>query len=215
MRCRRTPLARVVGVTQTAPVLIIPGSPALVAELAPAHAASRRLATAAREASVASAARPVDVVCDLADDAYTSRTGSLAAWGAPQVTVSGGNYGGELVARYVLGSREYRPARAEIGALDPRALTVVVVDGPAGLTQRAPLALVEDAPATHEALEAFLATGKYPLGEVDEAALASAGVIRTRLWRELSLLNASRTRLIDADDSLGVGRYVAEWEVRV
>lgn len=186
-------------VTRTASILIVPGSPALVAELGRGDDASRELERAARGAA-AGDTRAVDIVCDMGPDTYTACTGTFAAWGAPQVDVGGGNHLGELVARYLLGLREYRPARAHVAPLDPAALTVVVVDGPAGLTARAPLAFVPGDPAAHEALRGFVATGR---GCVD----------KHMLWQELSLLSVTRARLIAADDTLGVGRYVGAWEV--
>lgn len=141
----------------SATLLIVPGSPALVSALSPAHAPSARIADAVRDAAAAPdvAEKPVDIVCPLDEDEYTAHAGSFAAWGAPQVTVGGGSHLGELIVRHLLGERDYRPARAAIGQLDPDALTVVVADGPAGLTPRAPLALLDDAPATHEGLQAL------------------------------------------------------------
>lgn len=186
-------------VTRTASILIVPGSPALVAELGRGDEASRKLERSARGAT-AGDTRPVDIVCDMGPDTYTARTGTFAAWGAPQVDVGGGNHLGELIVRYLLGPREYRPARAHVAPLDPVALTVVVADGPAGLTARAPLALVPGAPAAHEALRGFVATGR---GCVD----------KQMLWEELSLLDVTQAHLIASDDTLGVGRYVGAWEV--
>lgn len=191
----------------SATLLIVPGSPALVPALSPAHAPSTRIADAVRDAAAAPdiAEKPVDIVCPLDEDEYTARTGSFAAWGAPQVTAGGGNHLGELIVRHLLGARDYRrPARAEIGQLDPDALTVVVADGPAGLTPRAPLALLDDAPATHEGLQAFVAgSGELPG--------LHGGVVKPALWHELARLAPRERVLLDADDSLGVGRYVGVW----
>lgn len=186
-------------VTRTASILIVPGSPALIAELGRGDEASRELERAARGAT-AGDTRPVDIVCRMGPDTYTAHTGTFAAWGAPQVDVGGGNHLGELIVRYLLGPRKYRPARAHVAPLDPAALTVVVADGPAGLTARAPLALVPGAPAVHEALRGFVATGR---GCVD----------KQMLWEELALLDVTRARLLASDDTLGVGRYVGAWEV--
>ncbi|QYH19611.1 hypothetical protein JKI95_11515 [Corynebacterium aquatimens] len=198
-----------------APVLLIPGSPALVAELSPAHAPSRRIAEAVRHAAELArnmyGASPVDIVCPCGERDYASRTGTFAAWGAPQVDVGGGNYLGELLTRYLLGERTYRPARETLAPLDPGALTVVVVDGPAGLTPRAPLAFIESAPGIHEALKHFIETGRDLPGA---AALAQAGVDKHEPWEALAALNPVRAELVDADDTLGVGRYVGLWEVR-
>lgn len=193
-----------------APVLIIPGSPALVTALAPADAASKRLAGAVRETSARFSGLPVDVVCPLSDDEYTARTGTFTAWGAPHVQVGAGNYLGELLARYLLGEREYRPARETIGALDPDVLTVIVADGPAGLTPRAPLAFIDSAPEIHAALQRFIAGGT---GLAEAETLKEAGVVKPEPWTMLAELSPANAELIDADDTLGVGRYVGVWEV--
>ena len=95
--------------------------------------------------------------------------------------------------------------RSRIDEPDPDAITVVVVDGPAGLTPRAPLALVPGALETHEAIVRWLDGG--------EAVLVDTQVLEPELWRELAGLERKDARLIDADDTLGVGRYVAEWSV--
>ena len=195
-------------------LLIIPGSPALVEPLAAADATSRRLAETVRSAALLRRRKPyatVDVVCSMNQSAYTAWTGSLRAWGAPQVTVGDGNYLGELVTRYLLGERNYRGARDHLTPLDPEALTGVVVDGPAGLTPRAPLAMIDTAPAMHEALRQLVATGKSE--GLTHAALAQSGVCEPQRWLELSQLNVAHARLLDDDATLGVGRYVGEWEV--
>jgi len=192
-------------------LLIVPGSPALVSELSLADAPSRRLAAAIRGAA-AGDARPVDIVCDLGEDGYTARTGTFAAWGAPQVDVGGGSHLGELVVRYLLGERDYRPARDRVAPLDPKALTVVVVDGPAGLTPRAPLAFIDEAPAVHEALSEFIASGSAPEPGLDADWLGQGGVVKPELWIELAELEPRTATLLDVDATLGVGRYVGVWQ---
>ena len=72
------------------------------------------------------------------------------------------------------------------------------------MTERAPLALVEGAREAHEALERFLDGGEFP-GSLD-------GVVEKQLWLELAALEAEK-RLVDSDDSLGVGAYVAQWSL--
>lgn len=192
-------------------ILIVPGSPALVSELSLADAPSRRLAAAIRGAA-AGDARPVDIVCDLDEGSYTARTGTFAAWGAPQVDVGGGNHLGELVARYLLGDRNYRPARERIAPLDPEALTVVVLDGPAGLTPRAPLAFIDEAPAVHETLTELVASGSAPGPGLDADWLGQGGVVKPELWIELAELEPRTATLLDVDATLGVGRYVGVWQ---
>ncbi|WP_291313754.1 hypothetical protein [Corynebacterium sp. UBA2622] len=191
-------------------ILIMPGAPALVAELAPAHEPSRRLAAAARRAAAGTGIARAEIVCSLDERWRTGVTGSFAAWGAPRVSTGAGNHLPELVARHVLGGGPSAAgSRPHIGRLNSEALTVVVVDGPAGLNARAPLSLVVGAADTHAALQRFLAGA----GEVDVDTLGAVGVVEPYLWGELAALEPVSARLVDSDDSLGVGAYVAVWEV--
>lgn len=184
---------------------IVPGSPALVAELSP-DPASRRLHDAVRRLADTAGGRPIDIVCSLDEHWRTGITGSFQAWGAPNARVRAGHHLGELVARYSLGDPEVREVRSAIGGIDREAVTVVVLDGPAGLTQRAPLALIDGAPQLHERLKRWLGGGGPEV--VDKHS-----VLEPALWEELATVRAERARLIDSDDTLGVGRYVAEWWV--
>lgn len=184
-------------------LLVVPGSPVLVRELAPQDESGRKITDALHEL-VAGDDRPVEIVGSRDERWRTEITGSFCAWGA-DVQVGGGNYLPELVARYVLREREIADSRDRIAPLNPDALTVVVVDGPAGLTARAPLALIDGAPSAHTALEQFLdGAGGLP-GELP-------GVVEKRLWLELAQLEAQKT-LVASDSELGVGRYLAAWEV--
>ena len=182
---------------------IVPGSPALA--LSPDDAASLRLLQATRALAGTADGRAIDIVCSLADQWHTAHTGSFAAWGGPQITVRGGNHLGELVARFALGDPEVREVRGDIGTPDPKAVTVVVLDGPAGLTPRAPLALVDGAPEYHQRLCRWLDGG--------EPEVVDKHLPEPALWHELAALQPHEARLIDHDDTLGVGRYVAEWRV--
>ncbi len=208
MRARPGALVRVVGVNQFN-VCVVPGSPALVAELAPNDVAGQEIVRAIRELT-AHDTREIHIVGSRDARWRTEHTGSFAAWGAPQVTVGGGSFLAELVARYVLGGAESRvtDSRGATAPFDPRALTVVVLDGSAGLTPRAPLALVDGAPEAHEQMAAFL-DGKATLPDN----LAELGVIEPALWEELAGLEAARQQLIAADATRGVGRFVAVWQV--
>ncbi|WJY68243.1 hypothetical protein [Corynebacterium auris] len=191
-------------------LLIMPGAPALVSELAPAHEPGRRLLAAVRETARAAGLERAEIVGSRAARWRTERTGSFAAWGAPQVSVGAGNYLPELVARYALGGEvAVAGSRARIAPLDPAVLTVVVVDGSAGLTPRAPLSLVEGAREWHADTLKFLAGS----GGLDADKAAAAGVVEPELWAELAGLDPVAAQLVDADDSLGVGAYVALWEV--
>ncbi|MBF4546721.1 hypothetical protein IRY31_01305 [Corynebacterium afermentans subsp. lipophilum] len=182
---------------------IVPGSPALA--LSPSDEASQRLVKAVRTLAGTADGRAIDIVCSLDDRWRTAHSGSFAAWGGPEITVRAGNHLGELVARFALGDPEVRQVRGVIGTPDPEAVTVVVLDGPAGLTQRAPLALVDGAQEYHQRLCGWLDGGQPKV--VDKQLLEPA------LWHELAALRPREARLLDHDDTLGVGRYVAEWSV--
>lgn len=204
----RRGLDRVVGVNHFN-VIVVPGSPALVAELAPRDSAGRAMVRAIREL-VARDDRPIHIVGSQDPRWRTELTGSLAAWGTPSVAVDGGNFLAELVARYCLGEAEVRVAvsRAALAPLDPEVLTVVVLDGSAGLTPRAPLALIDGAQQVHEQMADFLdGRGDLP------GNLERYGVIEPELWRQLADLRPSGCELLAQDASIGVGRFVAAWQV--
>lgn len=193
-------------------IVFIPGSPALVEELAAADDASQQLLVASRGViadALAEKPRPIHIVSSRDKRWYTAHEGSFKAWGAGHVNVGQGHYLPELIARYVIdGKAEVTQCRDEIRNLDPEALTVVVLDGTAGLTARAPLALVDGATLAHQWCEQVLRgeEGDMPL-------LADAGVIEPDLWLQIAQLAPKRATLIASDSALGVGRYVATWEV--
>ncbi|WP_245533849.1 hypothetical protein [Corynebacterium lubricantis] len=186
-------------------LIVIPGSPAVVTELAPADSAAAQV----RE-HVASLLddRPREVIGSSDPRWKTSLEGSFKAWGA-DVNVGAGTDLAELVARYLVD--EIASFRDSIGEINPKALTVVVVDGPAGLTARAPLSLIPEAPQTHEKFQQLLVGANV---QITHAELESAGVVEPQLWLELARLQPTKAELLFADDSLGVGRYVAAWELQ-
>lgn len=206
-------------------LMIMPASPALAEELSPSDDASRALLSAAcelaRDAARVSGSSPlqVDIVGSRDVRWRTEHTGSLKAWGAPQVNVGGGNSFPEIMARYVLSRALNRTSdepgfvvedsRAELGEVRPGRLTVVCVDGSAGLTERAPLALVDGARDAHLWCESILAGGE---GHCDEERLRAAGVLETSLWAQLASVHPRHAELRAADSTLGVGRYVAGWQ---
>src|SRR5699024_5331021 len=99
---------------------------------------------------------------------------------------------------------------ADIGRIDPLALTVVIVDGSAGLTQRAPPAMLNTAESSDEACcQVFKGT----TGPMDAHKLIDAGVIEQELWLELAQLAPEEAQLVDSDATLGVGRFIAAWKV--
>ncbi len=190
-------------------LLIVPGSPALIAELSPADAPSARLRAAARALLPVGAGAEIDIVGSRAQRWHTARDGSLAAWGAPGVDVGEGNFLPELIARYLYPGARVRDSRARVGVL--QRTTVVVIDGSAGLTDRAPLALRAGADRAHEWCQELL-RGADP-APMSAAELDAAGVLEPELWMELARLEPARAQLVAADESLGVGRYVACWQL--
>ncbi|AGF72687.1 hypothetical protein [Corynebacterium halotolerans] len=202
----------------TVNLVVMPAGPALVRELAPADSVGEQLlaavSTLVDAALSADPARTVELVGSRDPRWETGLTGSFAAWGAPQVQVGAGTHLPELVQRYALGGWTGRIAdtRANLQEIKPHALTVVAVDGSAGLTQRAPLALIDAAAEADEWCRDVL-SGTRPGREMDPASLRGAGVLEPDLWLELAALRPRRARLLAADTTLGVGRYVAAWEV--
>ncbi|MHA2789168.1 hypothetical protein ACXZ66_08510 [Corynebacterium sp. S7] len=185
-------------------LIVIPGSPAVVTELAPAD----QVAAQVREhVSSLLDDRPREVIGSSDSKWKTSLEGSFHAWGA-DVSVGHGTDLAELVARYLVG--EIASFRDSIGQVNPNALTVVVLDGPAGLTPRAPLSFIDAAPGVHEKLQQLLAGSRVAPNSEE---LSQAGVVEPRLWLELAQLKPARAELLLADDSLGVGRYVAAWDI--
>ncbi|MTD91345.1 MULTISPECIES: hypothetical protein [Corynebacterium] len=206
-------------------LMVMPASPALAEELSPSDDASRALLSAAceltRDAARVNGRAPlkVDIVGSRDARWRTEHTGSLRAWGAPQVDVGGGNYLPEIMARYVLtnalGAESSHHAftvedsRASLGEVRSGRFTIVCVDGSAGLTERAPLALVEGARDTHLWCESVLAGAEE---DCDEELLHSTGVLETALWAQLAGVHPHHAELRAADSTLGVGRYVAGWQ---
>lgn len=85
-------------------IVVIPGSPALMPGLSPRdqlNQVARDFLAPILEAAEA-ARQPIDLVYAAGEKEYTAHTGSFAAWGAPLVTVSAGNYLPELVARFLM-----------------------------------------------------------------------------------------------------------------
>ncbi|KQB86563.1 hypothetical protein [Corynebacterium lowii] len=194
----------------------MPGSPALVAELAPRDEAAWRLRALVRRSADKYPDLPIHLVGSRDDRWFTAHEGSFRAWGAPGIQVGGGHYLPELVMRYVLNSRaEITQVRERVGTPEEGVLTVVAVDGSAGLTPRAPLSLIDAATHADQWCRDLLAGRRQATehGGMDSEALKAAGVIEPELWCELAALSPQRACLVDADATAGVGRYVAEWEL--
>lgn len=195
-------------------LVVMPGSPALVPELSPGDAAGVGLLRALRTLLVDAAAdRRIELVGSRDPAWYTALAGSLRAWGAPEVNVDEGHYLPELVQRYALGeaASQVRDVRDSLGQVDPGVLTLMAVDGSAGLDPRAPLTDLPAAPAVDQWCRAVLA-GQRPAAKSAEE-LGAAGVIEPAPWLELAALQPRSAELIQADTTLGVGRYLAGWEI--
>ncbi|MDO5511322.1 hypothetical protein [Corynebacterium sp.] len=189
-------------------LVVMPASPALVAELAPRDAVGAQMVARLRSLIDATTA-PIHLVSSRDPRWETGVEGSFRAWGAPQVTVGQGRFLPELVQRYVVAEAASRvvEVRGELGAIDPAALTLVAVDGSAGLTERAPLALLPQAPAADRWCRAVLA------GEAAGEMPHEAGIVEPGLWVEIAALRPRHAELLEADTSHGVGRYVAAWQM--
>ena len=190
-------------------LIIMPSSPALVPELAPADAAGRKLRRALEQLLIGDTI--IDLVGSRDQRWYTAHAGSFAAWGAPQVRVGGGHYLAELVPRSVLGPHaRVRETRDCLEPVAADATTVLAIDGSAGLTERAPLSLLETAADTDRWCRALLAGEEGAFRHADE--LLAGGIVEPDLWIQLHKLLTSSDwscRLVAADTTLGVGRYVA------
>lgn len=197
-------------------LMVMPASPALAVELAPNDAASRALLAAARTLAVEAAAAGIneaEIIGSRSPRWHTSHTGSLRAWGAHQVHVGAGSYLPEIMAHYVLSTVPQitvRDSRDRLGAPDPKVLSVVVADGSAGLTERAPLALIPGAQEAHRWCEEVL-MGASASSNAER--LQQRGVEEPELWLELAGCTPKCAQVKAADATLGVGRYVAGWEV--
>lgn len=197
-------------------LIIMPGSPALVGELAPADTVGARLLARVRSLFadyLADPEVPVDLVGSRADTWRTAHTGSFRAWGAPQVQMGGGTHLPELIQRYALGKvfePRVRAVGGNLASISADAVTVVALDGSTGLTQRAPSSLLRGSAEMDRRCRELL-SGQHTC--LSEEQLLQAGVREPQLWCELAGLadHVESAQLLDADISHGVGRYVAVW----
>ncbi|WP_448850938.1 hypothetical protein [Corynebacterium sp. 335C] len=217
-------------------LVIMPGAPLLVPELAGGDEAAARLRGAVtgvlrgvlERAGAAGAGRPL--IVRRPDERFaTGRTASLAAWGA-DVRVGAGNHLPELLARWALraagaAERDYAGAEAVAVAPDPwehDGPLVVVADGPAALTARAPLTLIDGASDVDGAC-ADIAAGRVtpgddPLAAFGPAALDRVGLGCAGVWQDLARFageiageSGTAFEVVHRDASHGVGYHVARW----
>ncbi|MCK7636857.1 hypothetical protein M0E82_02380 [Corynebacterium sp. P7202] len=197
--------------TRDAVLVIVPASPALVLS-GDADPAGEGLRAAARGALDRHRDRPVHLVGSRDPRWSTRLHGSFAAWGDSSVDVGAGTHLPELVQRFLLGPQHrdrISDVRGTIGDPAPATLTVVALDGPAGLTPRAPLALIDGGDRIDTWCRSLL-SGQCPTPET-AGQLRSGGIIEPDLWIELASLHPRDARIHAADTTAGVGRYVAEW----
>lgn len=150
--------------------VIIPPAPLIVPELGGERGESVLVRAACRRAlahvckvavgkqSAGSAAELVVAVVFVADEAeHTLQTGSLSAWGSG-IEVGGGNYLPELLARWLVrdvAERDFPSLPMRISTFGEFSVAVsigadvimVMADGPSGLTEDSPHALVSGAAA--------------------------------------------------------------------
>ncbi len=228
-------------------LLLIPGAPLLVPELSGADsgaaevraevlaAARRVLRPAAGDGSGGS--RPL--IVRRPDNRFaTAHAGSFRAWGAG-VEVGGGTHLPELVARWVIRETGLDPEHVDVAAqlpdpfepgggdgADVAAPIVVVAEGPAALTARAPLTLLPEAEPIDDACAAIAAgefggePGDDPFGAFGPAACDRVGLHTMGVWQDLASFGAelkSGARSFGARATYrgaphGVGYHVAEWE---
>ncbi|MFP7364656.1 hypothetical protein SFC07_02565 [Corynebacterium callunae] len=200
-----------------ATLIIMPSSPALVAELAPQDHAGQRLVSTLKSVLTQELKAhnwPIELIGSRDPQWSTSHSGSLKAWGAPQVKVGAGNYLAEILQRYVLGEAQERvvSVAGEATSISAETLTLVALDGPTGLTPRAPSSLVPGAPAAHQWCQQLLQGKAEPR---TAQALFDASLRDPALWLDLYQLLplVESSELLDVDDTLGVGRYVARWTI--
>ncbi|QDZ42766.1 hypothetical protein [Corynebacterium sp. sy039] len=212
-------------------LLIIPSSPALIRELAPAHQPSRQLQEKITETihELCSAyVEHIELVFPKNNSDYTKLTGSFQAWGASSVNVAAGNYLPELVARYLIGvTYQHRICTVtehlsyESYGKAQNVLTIVLADGSAGLNAQAPLSDVAGSWQAHQLCQE-ICSGKLPPYATNmenlSAWLSTRGVVEPQPWVELATFlqsgKVTQASVLAVDDSLGVGRYCALWQCR-
>lgn len=201
----------------TAKVIILPGSPAIINGLGYGDVASSAIAQAIKQQLDSLKIHSADIVGSRDPKWYTAHTGSLRAWGPCTHISDTGNYLPELLAGFFLDQAgiSIAASREHIGELHPDRLTVVVLDGSAGLDARAPLSLLPTAADIHQWCVHLLTAPTECENEVNAAQLGQGGIQEPQLWLELVQLapRVINAQLFVKDITLGVGRYGAMWEL--
>lgn len=232
-------------------VVIIPPVPLLLPDLGGERGAAPVIRSACRRAvqqawlsatsteTASQAGLPeIAVVAPARDSEYTALTGSLKAWGSGEV-VSGGNYLSELLARWLVdyalaGSAENAPnvdvfgtVKEAIGSGAP--VVLVMADGPSGLTEHSPHALVSGAAAVNDWCRSIAIAAVDPFAQTVtrsstdnaiaqiEAVTESTNWQAAPQWRELEKLSQTvapeKTAYFD-ESPFGIGYHVARWSWR-
>lgn len=195
-------------------MIFVPTSPALVPALGTGDDSSADLLRSARalvdDILTRHQVTEINLVGSREPRNYTAHTGSFRAWGAPEVTVGAGNYLAELVQRFVLIECTLPITVGEIRK-DPTVLNMVGIDGPAGLSNRAPLSLIPTASQRH-AWCMDLLSGERVSWPKNRDGLAADGIVEPEMWWMLRSLRPAGGQLAMVSDAHGVGRYVASWE---
>ena len=204
-----------------AKLLIVPGAPLLVADLAGSDADAADL----REQTIAvvrdfAAGDVVDVVIQDDERWHTEHEGSFKAWGS-DLTVGYGKTLPELVARYLVragGSEvgEVHTDLPDVAEHDRKLL--VVAEGTAALTDRAPMSFDQTAVDFEQCLTA-IAGGSVADSHRGAADLASAGVEEWEavglftgpLWMQLAAELPAAKELLLHHTGFGVGYFIARW----
>ncbi|MDO4928504.1 MAG: hypothetical protein Q3976_05505 [Corynebacterium sp.] len=210
-------------------LIFLPNSPAVLSELSPSDESSVELKDRAMALVRSFCLNQQPVVIHYAEHKrdYTALTGSLKAWGA-QVTVATGNFLPQLLARYILESAGWDPAMVRArgysetpdlctkDALAADALHVMVLDGVAALTTKAPKYVLPQAEAGALWCRETLG-GELPEQAWTRAQLEQAGVDNAVLWPALWQLRHQTSQLamrsFFEDTTHGVARLLGAWEI--
>ncbi|MCS4489163.1 hypothetical protein N7326_01320 [Corynebacterium sp. ES2794-CONJ1] len=148
---------------------------------------------------------------------FTRHTGSLQAWAPTSYRVSSGHYLPEIIARHLLPYEEASITHTSesIGPLCDGEVIILMLDGSAGMTERAPLSLLPQSSASDRWCLDLLQGRNFR--RISYNFLLEAGVENPDLWLELANYRQEflKSELIHVDSSLGVARYVAHINIRV
>lgn len=194
----------------------------MIPQLAPAEPVGAEMLAQLRgecEAILADNDSPIVIIASHSQESRTRHQGSFRAWGAPQVNVGAGHHLPELIARFMLGRHTSRVSRvvpdfASISTEeDPPRVIIVVIDGSTGLTDRAPSALLPSSVGIDSWCRELLSGSLSEPKTAEE--LEAGGVREPALWLEAAerVSQVRQARLVAADSSLGVGRYIAVWNI--